>query len=103
MEGMEGVDGPARSTAAVDGRLRHDERLRVSTEGLLVLIVFILMIETAYLVLGREKLAIDEFMAFMKVRKRWWLGPILMMFALLGLMLAFTQGSAMAPFIYSLF
>lgn len=40
---------------------------------------------------------------FMRVRKKWWLGPIIMILVLLGLLLVFTQGSALAPFIYTLF
>ena len=46
---------------------------------------------------------IGELWAFMKVRKKWWLGPIIFMLLLLGLLLVFTQGSALAPFIYTLF
>jgi hypothetical protein len=53
---------------------------------------------------SREKLGIiAELWAFMKVRKAWWLGPIVVMLALLGLLVVFTQGSAVAPFIYTLF
>jgi hypothetical protein len=53
---------------------------------------------------SREKLSIvTELWAFMKVRKKWWLGPIVVMLALLGLLVVFTQGSAVAPFIYTLF
>ena len=44
-----------------------------------------------------------ELWSFMKVRKKWWLGPIVLMLALLGLLVVFTQGSAVAPFIYTLF
>ena len=44
-----------------------------------------------------------ELWAFMKVRKKWWLGPIILMLLLLGLLVVFTQGSALAPFIYTLF
>ncbi len=44
-----------------------------------------------------------ELWEFMKVRKKWWLGPIVLMLLLLGLLLVFTQGSALAPFIYTLF
>lgn len=44
-----------------------------------------------------------ELWAFMKVRKKWWLGPIVMVLILLGMLLVFTQGSALAPFIYTLF
>jgi len=40
---------------------------------------------------------------FMRIRKKWWLGPIVTMLVLLGLLLLFTQGSALAPFIYTLF
>lgn len=46
---------------------------------------------------------IRELWDFMKVRKKWWLGPIVFMLLLLGLLLVFTQGSALAPFIYTLF
>ena len=45
----------------------------------------------------------SELWSFMKVRKKWWLGPIVLMLALLGLLVVFTQGSAIAPFIYTLF
>ena len=52
----------------------------------------------------REKMGIlGELWLFMKVRKKWWLGPIVLMLALLGLLVVFTQGSAVAPFIYTLF
>jgi hypothetical protein len=40
---------------------------------------------------------------FMRVRKKWWLGPILLLLVLLGWLLVITQGSALAPFIYTLF
>ncbi len=50
-----------------------------------------------------SRLAIlGELWAFMRVRKKWWLGPIVMVLLLLGLLLVFTQGSALAPFIYTL-
>jgi Family of unknown function (DUF5989) len=53
---------------------------------------------------SREKLGLlAEIWAFMRVRKKWWLGPILLMLALLGLLVVFTQGTAIAPFIYTLF
>jgi hypothetical protein len=51
-----------------------------------------------------EKLGIvGELWAFMKVRKKWWLGPIVVMLGLLGMLVVFTSGSAVAPFIYTLF
>jgi hypothetical protein len=39
----------------------------------------------------------------MRVRKKWWLGPILVTMLLLSLLIVLTQGSAVAPFIYALF
>jgi hypothetical protein len=44
-----------------------------------------------------------EFYHFMKERKKWWLGPIVIMLLLLGLLMVLTQGSAVAPFVYALF
>ena len=52
---------------------------------------------------GKKLSIIGELWSFMKVRKKWWLGPIIVMLLLLGLLLVFTQGSALAPFIYTLF
>jgi len=46
---------------------------------------------------------LKELWQFMKERKKWWLGPIIVMLLLLALVLVFTQGSALAPFIYTLF
>ena len=46
---------------------------------------------------------IIELWAFMKVRKKFWLLPILIMVVLLGGLLVLSQGSAVAPFIYTLF
>ena len=40
---------------------------------------------------------------FMRVRKKWWLAPILVTMLLLSLLIVATQGSAVAPFIYALF
>jgi len=44
-----------------------------------------------------------EFLDFLKVRKKWWLAPIIILCALLGLLIVLTQGSALAPFIYTIF
>lgn len=46
---------------------------------------------------------LKELWEFMKHRKRWWLLPIVVLLALLGLLIIFTEGSALAPFIYTLF
>jgi hypothetical protein len=51
-----------------------------------------------------SKLAIvKEFWSFLRVRKKWWLAPIVLFLLLLGGILIFAKGSALAPFIYSLF
>jgi hypothetical protein len=44
-----------------------------------------------------------EFWDFLKVRKRYWLAPIVIIFVLLSLLVVFTESSAVAPFIYTLF
>ena len=44
-----------------------------------------------------------EFWDFLKVRKKWWLLPIVVMLVLLGALIVLTQGSALSPFIYTLF
>lgn len=44
-----------------------------------------------------------ELWAFMKERRKFWLLPILVMAVLLGALLVLSQGSAVAPFIYTLF
>lgn len=46
---------------------------------------------------------IKEIWAFMKVRKAYWLGPIIIILMLFGALLLFTETSAVAPFIYTLF
>ena len=44
-----------------------------------------------------------ELWVFMRVRKKWWLGPILLTMVLLSALIVLTEGSAVAPFIYALF
>lgn len=46
---------------------------------------------------------ISEFWAFMRIRKKFWLLPIILMLLLLGALIVFTESSAVAPFIYALF
>ena len=46
---------------------------------------------------------VGELWHFMRIRKKWWLGPIMLMLIMMGLLLVATQGSALAPFIYTLF
>ena len=44
-----------------------------------------------------------EFWAFLVVRKKYWLAPIFIALLLLGVLIIFTESSAVAPFIYTLF
>lgn len=44
-----------------------------------------------------------EFWEFLKTRKKWWLGPIVFILLLMSLLIILTEGSAVAPFIYTLF
>lgn len=46
---------------------------------------------------------IVEFWDFLKTRKKWWLLPIMFFLMVLGTLIVLTEGSALAPFIYSLF
>jgi hypothetical protein len=46
---------------------------------------------------------LKDLWAFMKVRKKYWLAPIIIVLLLLGALIVLTQGSAVAPFIYTLF
>ena len=52
--------------------------------------------------MGRGSVA-RELWAFMRVRKKWWLLPIIVVMALVGALLVFAQGSVLAPFIYTIF
>ena len=53
--------------------------------------------------MGRRLAIFGELWAFMRVRKKWWLLPIIVTLLLLGLLVIFTESSAIAPFIYTLF
>jgi len=46
---------------------------------------------------------VREFWDFLSVRKKWWLAPIIIVMVLVGALLVFAQGSALAPFIYTIF
>jgi hypothetical protein len=46
---------------------------------------------------------VRELWTFMRVRRKFWLLPILLMLAVFGGLIVLTQGSAIAPFIYTLF
>jgi len=46
---------------------------------------------------------IAEIWAYLRARKKWWLLPIIVVMFLVGALLVFAQGSALAPFIYTIF
>ena len=46
---------------------------------------------------------VAELWAFVKSRKKFWLLPLLLIMLIMGTLLIFAQGSAIAPFIYTLF
>jgi hypothetical protein len=46
---------------------------------------------------------LGEFWAFMKMQKKWWLAPLILILVLMGMLIILTEGSALAPFIYAIF
>jgi len=46
---------------------------------------------------------ISDLWNFLRERKKWWLLPIILVLLLFGVLIVFTSGSAVAPFIYTLF
>ena len=46
---------------------------------------------------------LKEFWEFLKERKKYWLLPIIIVLALFGILIVLSQGSAVAPFIYTIF
>lgn len=46
---------------------------------------------------------LKEFWQYLLSNKKWWLAPIIIMLLLLGMLIFLTQGSSVAPFIYTLF
>jgi hypothetical protein len=52
--------------------------------------------------MGKMRL-VGEMWMFLSQNKKWWLLPIIVVLLLLGILMVFAQGSALAPFIYTLF
>ena len=52
---------------------------------------------------GEKMQFIKEMWEFLKTRKKWWLLPTLLVLLTFGSVIVFTSGSALAPFIYTLF
>jgi hypothetical protein len=46
---------------------------------------------------------LKDLWAFLRIRKKFWLAPIVIVLLLLGMLIVLSQGSAVAPFIYTLF
>ncbi|MBI3999028.1 MAG: hypothetical protein HY351_00285 [Candidatus Omnitrophica bacterium] len=46
---------------------------------------------------------VKELWDFLKVRKKWWLAPMIIVLVLLGALIVLTESTAVAPFIYTLF
>jgi hypothetical protein len=46
---------------------------------------------------------VRELWHFMRIRKKWWLLPIIVVLLLMGVLLVFAQTSVLAPFIYTIF
>jgi len=53
--------------------------------------------------MGKNKSLLRETWDFLKIRKVWWLAPIIIMLILVGILIIFGQSSAVSPFVYALF
>jgi hypothetical protein len=51
----------------------------------------------------KNKSLLVELWDFLKIRKAWWLTPIIVMLILVGVLIVFAQSSAVSPFVYALF
>ena len=54
-------------------------------------------------IMSNNKSLLWELWAFLKVRKAWWITPIIIMLVLVGILIIFAQSSSVSPFIYALF
>jgi len=53
--------------------------------------------------MAENKSLLGELWDFLRVRKKWWLLPIIIMLLLVGILIIFGQSSALSPFVYALF
>jgi hypothetical protein len=53
--------------------------------------------------MARRSGLLHELWMFMRVRKKWWLVPLILLMVMIGVLLIFAQGSVLAPFIYTIF
>ena len=51
----------------------------------------------------KNKALLVELWDFLRVRKAWWLAPIIIMLILVGILIIFGQSSSLSPFVYALF
>jgi len=54
-------------------------------------------------ILGSIMETLKELLAFLRYRKKYWLWPIIILLVVIGTLVVLVEGSALAPFIYSLF
>ena len=48
-------------------------------------------------------IVLKQFWAFIKVQKKWWMGPLIALLLVMGLLLVLMEASVLAPFIYTIF
>ena len=53
--------------------------------------------------MAKNRSLMREVWDFLRVRKAWWLVPIIIMIAIIGVLIVFGQSNALSPFIYALF
>jgi competence protein ComGC len=53
--------------------------------------------------MSHNKTLLGEMWNFLKVRKAWWLAPIVILLLLIGILIILAQSSSLSPFIYALF
>jgi hypothetical protein len=53
--------------------------------------------------MARNKSLVGEIWNYLRVRKAWWLAPVLLLLLVIGALIIFGQSSAVSPFIYALF
>jgi len=61
------------------------------------------IVPDGYALLMSKLQIVSEFWVFLRERKKYWLAPIMVVLLLMSLLIVLTQGSPLAPFIYSLF
>ncbi len=75
---------------------------RAARSGCLLLSYLAVLRTPSSSVMGKVSI-LREFWSFLRLRKKYWLAPIVVVLVVLSLLIVLTQGSALAPFIYSLF